>query len=587
MAEKVVNQMSFKIGGEAGQGVESSGAGFAKALARGGLHIFAHQEYMSRIRGGHNFFQIRVADRPIYAQADRIELLLALTPEAIAQHWEEVVPGGGIIYDEELKLPRDEGELKERGVKLFRLPLAKIALEEGGSRIMINTAALGAAAGLTGYDLEHLEGVIEENFKVKGRPVVEANLAVVRAAYEYAHQRYAAEFPYKLQTVEAPPRMVIHGNAAFCLGAVASGCRFISAYPMTPATSILEWFAAHARALGLVVKQTEDEIAAINMAIGANHMGVRAMCATSGGGFSLMVEALGLAGMSETPLVIVEAQRPGPSTGLPTRTEQADLEFVLHASQGEFPRIVLTPGTVEEAFTAGAMAFNLAERYQCPVIVLSDHFLATSLRTVEPELFRLDKVELDRGELLTPEELDRTENYRRYRFTESGISPRALPGHPNAVYVAPGNEHDEEGRITEDPELRKGMMEKRMRKLKLARRELPGPELYGPEEAELTLIGWGSTYGPLRAAVDSLNKNGAKRANMIHFPAVWPLPEAAGELLSRTRRLIAVEGNYSGQLARLIRRELGIQVDGLITRYDGRPFSPGYILTRLKEVGDA
>jgi len=579
--------MSFKVGGEAGQGVESSGAGFAKALARGSLQIFAHQEYMSRIRGGHNFFQIRVGDQPLYAQADRIELLLALTAEAIARHWEEVVPGGGLIYDEGLKLPLEEGELKERGVQLLTLPLAKIALEEGGSRVMLNTAALGAAAGITGFPVEHLESVIEDNFKVKGAPVVEANLAVVRAAWEYAAQRYAADFPYKLQAVEAPPRMVIHGNAAFCLGAVASGCKFISAYPMTPATSILEWFAAHAHQYGLIAQQTEDEIAAITMALGANHMGLRAMCATSGGGFSLMVETLGLAGMTETPIVIVEAQRPGPSTGLPTKTEQDDLEFVLHASQGEFPRIILTPGTVEQAFEAGSRAFNLAERYQCPVIVLSDHFLATSLRTIAPEEFDLNRVEIDRGELLSAEELDKVQNYRRYRLTETGISPRALPGHPQAVYVAPGNEHDEEGRITEDPGLRRGMMEKRMRKLERAKHDLPEPELYGPEEAELTFVAWGSTYGPLREAVDSLNENGAK-ANMVHFSTIWPLPpDAAEPLLSRARRLIAVEGNYSGQLARLIRRELGIRVGGLIRRYDGLPLSPGYILTKLEGVKDA
>lgn len=313
---------------------------------------------------------------------------------------------------------------------------------------------------------------------------------------------------------------------------------------------ILEWFSAHAHKYGLIAQQTEDEIAAITMALGANHMGLRAMCATSGGGFSLMVEALGLAGMSETPLVIVEAQLPGPSTGLPTKTEQGDLEFVLHASQGEFPRIILTPGTVEQAFEAGSKAFNLAERYQCPVIVFSDHFLATSLRTVAPEEFDLNKVEIDRGELLTPGELEEVQDYKRYRFTESGISRRALPGHPQAVYVAPGNEHDEEGRITEDPDLRRGMMERRMRKLERAKHDLPEPELYGPEEAELTFVAWGSTYGPLREAVDSLNGNGAK-ANMVHFSAIWPLPDGAERLLGRAKRLIAVESNYSGQLARL------------------------------------
>ncbi len=585
MAEKIINRLSFKIGGEAGQGVESSGAGFAKALARGGLHIFAYQDYMSRIRGGHNFFQIRVSDRPLYSHTDEIELLLALTTEAVEKHLSELVPGGGVICDEELKL--EGGSLAEREVKLFQLPLGKIALEEGGSKVMANTAALGAAAGITNYKLEHLESVIEANFKVKGPQIVQANLAVVRAAYEYARQRYAADFGYELRELAAPKRLVLSGNGAICLGAVAAGCKFLAAYPMTPTTGILEWFAAHASDLGLVFKQTEDEIAAINMAIGAAHMGLRAMCATSGGGFSLMAEALGLAGMTETPIVIVEGQRPGPSTGLPTKTEQGDLLFVLHASQGEFPRIILAPGTAEEAFFAAVRAFNLAERYQCPVIILSDHFLATSLRTVEPDRLKLEDVKIDRGELLTPEELDKITDYKRFRLTETGISPRALPGHPKAVYVATGDEHAEDGRITEEPVLRRRMMEKRMRKLELARRdrELPAPKLYGPQDqdAELTFLAWGSTWGPLREAVERLNSAG-ERANMLHFSAVWPFPEEAAEALKKAKRLIAVEGNYSGQFARLIRRETGLKVEGLITKYDGLPLSPGYILQRLREL---
>ncbi|MGQ9478005.1 MAG: 2-oxoacid:acceptor oxidoreductase subunit alpha [Candidatus Bipolaricaulia bacterium] len=584
MAEKVVNRLSFKIGGEAGQGVESSGAEFAKALARGGLHIFAYQDYMSRIRGGHNFFQIRVSDRPLYSHTDEIELLLALTSEAVEKHLPELSPGGGVICDEELKL--EEGSLAEReDIKLFRLPLGKIALEEGGSKVMANTAALGAAAGITNYKLEHLESVIEDNFKVKGPQIVQANLAVVRAAYEYAQQRYAADFGYELRELAAPRRMVLSGNGAICLGAVAAGCKFLAAYPMTPTTGILEWFAAHASDLGLVFKQTEDEIAAITMAIGAAHMGLRAMCATSGGGFSLMVEALGLAGMTETPIVIVEGQRPGPSTGLPTKTEQGDLLFMLHASQGEFPRIVLSPGTAEEAFFAAARAFNLAERYQCPVIILTDHFLATSLRTVEPDRLKLEEVEIDRGELLTPAELDKITDYKRFRFTESGISPRALPGHPNAIYVATGDEHAEDGRISEEPELRRRMVEKRMRKLELARRDrgLPAPELYGPQEAELTFLAWGSTWGPLREAVERLNSAG-EHANMLHFSAIWPFPAGVAEALKKAKRLIAVEGNYSGQLARLIRQETGLKVDGLIAKYDGLPLSPGYILGKLRQL---
>ncbi len=574
------NNMTFKIGGEAGQGVESSGAGFTQALARGGLHVFGLQDYMSRIRGGHNFYQIRVSQKPLYSHTEEVHLLLALVPETIERHGQEVVAGGGIVYDEGLQV--DMGDLERRGVKAFPVPLLRIAKEEG-SKVMANTAALGATAGLTEYDLEPMASIIRHNFAKKGQAVVDANLSVAQRAYDFARERYAADFDYKLEPVEAPSRMVINGNHALCLGAVLGGCRFISAYPMTPATSILEWMATHASRYGLVAKHAEDEIASICMAIGANYAGVRGMTATSGGGFSLMVESLGLAGITETPVVIVEAQRPGPSTGMPTRTEQGDLLFMLRASQGEFPRIVLTPGTVEQCFEAGWRAFNLAEKYQCPVIILIDNFLANSLRAIERKDFHFEAVKVDRGRLLTEEELDQlSDGYKRYAITDTGISPRALPGHPKAVFVACSDEHDEYGHFEdEDLDNRVRMVQKRLRKLEVAVEGMRAPTLYGPEQAEATLVGWGSSYGPVREAVDRFNEGGDK-VNFLHFTDVWPFPEdKVRPVLESAKRLVAVEGNATGQFARLLRAYTGIQVDDEIHRFDGQPFSPEYVLARL------
>jgi 2-oxoglutarate ferredoxin oxidoreductase subunit alpha len=375
--------------------------------------------------------------------------------------------------------------------------------------------------------------------------------------------------------------MVMAGNQAFAMGAAAGGCRFISAYPMTPATSIIEWMARHERQFGIVTKHAEDEIAAICMAVGANFAGVRAMTATSGGGFSLMSEALGLAGMCEVPLVIVEAQRGGPSTGLPTRTEQSDLLFVLHASQGEFPRLVLAPGTIEEYFECGWRAFNLAEKYQTPVIVLSDHMLASSLRTVDIESIDFERVVIDRGKLLSPAELETvTEPYKRHLFTTDGISPRAIPGHANAVYATASDEHDEFGHICEEPDNRRRMMQKRMQKLETARQEVRPPTRYGPAEAPIVLVGWGSTYGVLREVVDRLDG----QARLVHFCDLWPFPaEAARESLHGAKVVVA-ENNYTSQFKRLLASETCIEAARAITRYDGHALSPEDVLAGLEEV---
>lgn len=578
---ETINRFQVRLGGEAGQGVESGGAGFARAVMRAGLHCFGLQDYMSRIRGGHNFFQVRVGEQPLYTFDDELHLLLAFNKETADLHWHDLVEGGGILHDSTVAVPN--GELRDRGIRDFSMPLTKIAEQEGGHKIMMNTAAIGAMAGLTDFPFEWIANVIESNFKRKGADTVNSNLRVADVAYRDAQEQYGADFPWKLHAVPgAPKRMLMNGNQALAMGALAAGCKFISTYPMTPASTITEWLAAHAARFGIVQKQTEDEIAAILMAIGAAHAGVRAMTASSGGGFCLMVEALGLAAMTETPLVIAEVQRAGPSTGLPTRTEQSDLEFVLHASHGEFPRIVIAPGTIEQCFEAGHRAFNLAETYQTPVIVLSDLFLSNALRTIDLDAIDFQQVRIERGDLLDYAALDRlADEYVRHRPTESGISPRAIPGHERAVFITTGDEHTAEGYNTESAEDRNEQMDKRMRKLERAAQEMRPPSWYGPERADITLVGWGSTYGALREAADRLNASGIS-TNFLQFVDMFPLDEARITAeLAKIQRMIVVEQNYTGQLAHVLRGLTGRKADRQINKYDGRPISPDEVVTAV------
>jgi len=588
-----LTDLSITIGGDAGQGVESSGSTLSLASMRSGWNVFSIQDYRSRIRGGHNFYQIRIASRPIRSHSDPAHLLLALTKESVDIHWDNLVEGAAVLYDDSLRI--DAAAIEGRGLLALPMPLTEIATRHG-NRVMTNTAAIGAGAGILGLSLERLLEVVKERFASKGEKLTQANLAVAEEAYQMAVSRYRGSYRYSLHD-KAPPRrpaprsaegpMLISGNEAFALGAAAGGCRFVAAYPMTPATTIFEWMVRKEKELGIVTKHAEDEIAAICMAIGAGYAGARALVPTSGGGFSLMVEALGMAGMTEVPVVVVDVQRGGPSTGLPTRTEQADLLFVLHASQGEFPRIVLAPGTHEEYFEAGWRSLTLAERYQCPVIVLADQFLAASLCTLPWDAFRYDEIVRDRGELLDAEDLDQLgkDEYRRYRITPSGISPRALPGHPNAVYTVVTDEHDEEGHITEAIDNRVHMMAKRMRKLDQAQREMRGPKRYGPEKADLTLICWGSTVGPVVESLPLLEQGGV-RANALHFTDLWPFPaEASLKALAGAQRTIAVEQNYTGQFARLLRMCTGHVVTDSLHKFDGRPFSPQQIAEAcLREV---
>jgi 2-oxoglutarate ferredoxin oxidoreductase subunit alpha len=575
----VTNDMTFILGGDAGQGMESSGAGFAKALARDGLHVFAGPDYHSRIRGGHNFYSVRVAPQEVTAHRSTAELLLALTSDTVDAHVGQLSSGGGVLYDPTLGV--DEASLRSRGLRPMPLPAVQMAAD-AGDKMMANTVLLGAAAGVVGWRLDAVERVITENFGRKSADLVTANLAAARAGRDYAQQRFPADFPWRIAPDGGASRLLLSGSQALCLGAVAAGCRFMSGYPMTPATPIMEWWAAHAARYGLVFKHAEDEIAAINMAIGASFVGARAMTATSGGGFSLMVEGLGLAGMTEVPLVVVEAQRAGPSTAMATRTEQGDLLFLLHASQGEFLRIVLAPGTVQQCFECGWRAFNLAEKYQTPVLILIDQFVAHFVRSLDRSALDLDAVTIDRGALLTEAELDALEApYERYAFTGSGISPRAIPGHPKAIYASTSDEHTPASHIDESAANRKRMHDKRLSKRTGALQEMRPPTVYGPPDAALALVCWGSTHGPVLEAVDVLNASG-QSARMVHFCDLWPFPASHVESALRgARRIVSVEANATGQFAWLLRAETGIRTDGLISRYDGRPFVVEDILSGL------
>jgi len=567
--------VNFMVGGEAGQGVQSVGFILAKAFAQGGFHVFADQDYESRVRGGHNFFRVRVKDSRVAAIAEPVDMLIAFNKESIDLHQARLAPKGVIVFDGE-KIKDIVGDSH-----LFAVPLTRLAEERAGNKLMANTVAVGAALGLVGYDFEILEQVLLERF---GRDEVgENNVKAARAGYEYIQENFNGDFDCRLSPISNVKRMLLTGNDAIALGAIAAGCKFMAAYPMTPASSIMEYMAAKARDVNLVMVHAEDEISAMNMAIGAAYAGVRAMTATSGGGFCLMVEGLGLAGITETPVVVVNGQRPGPAIGLPTRTEQGDLEFVLYASHGEFPRSVLAPATIEDAFWLTVKAFNLAEKYQLPVIILTDHHLASSYTTVD--LFDLSKVTIDRGLLFAEEETNKSGKYQRYEITKSGISPRAFPGREDVLVVTDADEHNEEGHLIEDAETRTRMMQKRMRKLFSLKQEISSLPLYGPKKAETLLIGWGSTYGAIREAVDILHKEGAS-VNLLHLNELWPFPsEAAADALDNARHSYIIENNATGQLSHLIQAETGRKGSGKILKYDGRPFTPAYIAQEVRKEG--
>ncbi|BCZ47154.1 2-oxoacid:ferredoxin oxidoreductase subunit alpha [Clostridium gelidum] len=548
------------IGGAAGLGMETVSSILEKVLKRKGFEIFTIQDYMSRVRGGHNFFQIRFGNEEINSHFDELDGIIALDKETIKIHIDNLKEDGFIICDDEIDFEDN---------RLIRLTLKGIAKNIGNAKVYGNVA-LGAFIKLFNLDLSGVKELLSEKFK---QEIAEKNLTAFEEGFKLAPHKY------DIKSNKKDNNILIGGNDAIALGALAAGCKFYSAYPMTPSTSIMNYLASKMNEAEIVVEQAEDEISAINMAIGASYAGTRAMTGTSGGGFALMVEAVGLSGMLEVPLVIAEIQRPGPTTGLPTRTEQADLRFVIASSPGEIPKMVIALKEPEDAFYQTIRAFNLADKYQIPVILLGDQFLADSIRTVKP--FSFDNIKIERH--LYDEKYSDAKEYKRYEITDTGISPRITPGKISGLTVlVDSDEHDESGHITESADVRNKMNDKRLRKMEYLKEELQEPVFIGEENADTLLIAWGSLYSPVKEAVTLLNGNGKNNKYCaLVFGDVWPLPDKQLKKYAQDIKIINVEQNATGQLAALIRENTGIVCDSSILKYDGRPISSQEIYNKL------
>jgi len=559
--------LNIVIGGEAGQGLKTLSNILSKTFFKMGFNVYSSKDYMSRVRGGHNFMSIRIGTEEVTGPSTEEDVLLALNEETIERHQENLTDDGVIIYD---------GQFDGLDNNLVSVSAGEIAKEIGNSKVA-NTVFVGALLKLLDLELDVTKKIVAKYFEKKSAEISEINVKALEKGYQTVDNQFSLP-----EVTANEEQLMISGNDAVGLGAVMAGVKFYSAYPMTPSTGIMNYIASKENELGIVVEQAEDEIAAINMAIGASYSGVRSMTGTSGGGFSLMNEGLGLAGITETPLVIAEVQRPGPATGLPTRTGQGDLSFVINASQGEFPLLVLAPKTAEDAFYQTVRAFNLADKYQIPVIILSDTFLADSKKNIAE--FDLDSIEINSG-FMSDEEAAQVEDYKRYELTDDGISPLAYPGQlKEDVVLLDSDEHDQYGHIIEDSETRVKMVEKRDQKMqKLAEEELIEPEYLGPDEIDYLLVGWGSTYGPLLEAKELLTAAGVK-VGFLSFNDVWPLPtEKLEELAANDLELIVVENNYTAQFAKLVRGETGINAQHNILKYDGRPFTGREIYNRIQE----
>ena len=558
---------SVVLSGEAGQGIQTVEEVLTRVLKRSGYSVFATKEYMSRVRGGNNSTELRVGSRPVRALVDAIDLLVPLQQGAIEHLGARVAPGTAIMGERSVL-----GDVPG----LIDVPLSAMAKELGGE-VFSNIIAAGAICGILGADEGVLESYLAERFGRKGEDIVAKNLEAARKGYAIGSDLVKRG---RVKVTICPDDGVrddalMNGAEAVALGALAGGCNFIASYPMSPSTGVLTFLAQHAREFDVVVEQAEDEIAAINMGLGAWYAGARALVGTSGGGFALMVEGVSLAGMLETPIVVHLAQRPGPATGLPTRTEQGDLELALYAGHGPFPRLILAPGSIEDAFRLTHRAFDQADRHQVPAFVLTDQYLMDSYYNFPG---------LDLRGLEVEDHIVRTERgYRRYAITPSGVSPRGVPGNGEGLVMVDSDEHDEDGHITEDLALRTRMVDKRMRKREGILADCLPPELIGSSDYETLLVSWGSTYHAVREALDRL---GDPKVAALHFTQVWPIhPDTAGHL-KRAKRTIAIEGNATGQFARLLRLELGHEVDHRILKYSGLGFSVEDVARGVRAILD-
>ncbi|GAB7022489.1 2-oxoacid:acceptor oxidoreductase subunit alpha [Salidesulfovibrio brasiliensis] len=560
MSETSINIL---IGGEAGQGLATIGQLMTKALVRGGYHVLVNQDYMSRIRGGHNFFAIRTGPEPIHSAVEAVDILVALNEETIELHKPQLTERAIVVADESLDCS---------GLNALKVPFKELAPKP----LFHNVVALGVLGSSICSDIGILEKLLRETFGKKGDEIVDANLDVLRNAYNWVKEQ---EFDFACMPPaeeNAPERIMINGNEAIAMGALAAGANFLSFYPMTPSTSVALTLINKGAKLGLVAEQVEDEIAAMNMALGASWAGARSIVTTSGGGFALMVEGISLAGITETPVVTILVQRPGPATGLPTRTEQADLNLALYAGHGEFPRAIFAPGTVDECFELTHLSFDLAERYQTPMFVLSDQHLADAYTAVEP--FDLDALPEVAGPVLEPEN---PKEYKRYALGESCISPRAVPGFSEALVKVDSDEHDEHGHIVEDAPTRVAQNSKRLCKGCGLFEEVVPPSYYGEENPDLLFLCWGSTVGACLEAMELYDG----KAAVLHFKQVYPLKEDQFmPFIEAAKNVVCVEGNATGQFGRLLRQETGLGLSSFILRFDGRPMTSAYILKGLESI---
>ncbi len=578
----MIDDISVMIAGKAGDGVLFTGNVLAKILKRQGWEIVTFRDFPSNIRGEPTNYTIRASLKKIYGRGDSIDVLMAFDCDAILKHKRRMAEGGILLCD-----GRDVVELgpslKER-LTFHRFPLKKLARDNFRSELFKNMIALGALCHILDLNTSIVERIIHEAFlKKKGKDIVRKNIKALKLGCEQAKKTIKEEERHRLKRKKDSNRILISGDEAIAFAALASGCRFFGAYPICPASEIWQWLAKYFSSFNGVVVQTEDELAAINMALGASYAGARAMTATSGPGASLMMEGLSLSGMAEIPVVIAAVQRAGPSTGMPTKSEQSDLNQWIHGSHGDFPRIVISPGTIEECFDFTVKAFNLAEKYQMPVILLTEQDYGQNYRTVKK--FDLSKVTVDRGKLLSQEELHRLKEFKRYRFTSDGISPRVLPSMKKGLHMVESNEHDETGYRNEDPENRIMMMKKRMRKFKNIQKDLIPPRIYGDKNTKLGIIGFGSTFGPIQEAMRQLKEKGIS-TKYLRMRTLWPFPSRKVErFVNRSERIYVVENNYSGQLSLLVKSQVseGFKIKNIL-KYSGLSFRPQEISTEVQRA---
>lgn len=569
--------ISWKIGGEQGEGIDSTGDILATVCNRLGYYIYGYKHFSSRIKGGHTNYKIRISTKKVLSTSDDLQILVALDQETIDVEHKELVPGGLIIADAKFKPHLPEG----CEAALLPVPMTEMAKELGNLQVR-NVISLGVSAYLLGLPLQGFEDMVMEKFGKK-EGMGEVNVQALRLGYEHAENMFSVYRDFRLSPGDGKARLLLIGNEAAALGALAAGCRIMTAYPITPASEIMQYLIPTFPQFGGIVVQCEDEIASITAAIGAGFAGARAMTATSGPGLSLMQEGIGLASMAEIPVVVINTQRGGPSTGMPTKQEQSDIFAMIFGGHGDAPRIVLTPSTTEEAFYDTALAFNLAERFQCPVLVATDLAISLNLTTVEN--LDLSRIKIDRGQVADAEELLKMgrDVFKRYAVTESGVSPRSVPGQKYGQYLATGIEHSETGKVMENPVNRVNQMNKRFRKLQGL--DVPGVRYTGPENPDLLLIGFGSTTGAIEKVIHELTEDGVKAAH-LHVRVMWPFPSKdVKAAVEKAKRVIVVENNAQGQLLRLIKMEVGHydHVQSLL-KYNGNPFLPSDIMGKCREV---